>query len=135
MLVSSRAELELRIGRSVRWYRPPYGALTVSSWRAVRRAGMTPVLWTASARDGGEATHAERLARATTGIGPGSVLLAHDSRAGAADGVDDPAISPFDRAALIADVLDAFQRRGLAVVSLERALRSGRLRRRMVLVG
>lgn len=135
MLVDSRAELESRLGRTVRWYRPPYGALTASAWRAVRTAGMLPVLWTTSVLDGRDASHAERLSRAVSGVGPGSIVLAHDSRAGAGDGVDDPSITPFDRAALIADVLDEYERMGLAAVSLENALRSGRLRRRMVLVG
>lgn len=135
MLQDSRTELESQIGRPVRWYRPPYGALSVSSWWAVRRSGMTSVLWTTSVLDGRDAEHAERLARATTGVRPGTVLLAHDSRAGADDGVSDPAIAPFDRVALISDVLDEYDRRGLRTVSLEKALRTGRLRRRMLLVG
>ncbi|WP_337002636.1 MULTISPECIES: polysaccharide deacetylase family protein [unclassified Microbacterium] len=134
MLHDGRAELEQQLGTTVRWYRPPYGALSVSSWSAVRRAGMTPVLWTTSVLDGRDASHAERLARATSGVGPGTIVLAHDSRADAADGVDDPAIAPFDRVALISDVLDEYDRRGLAAVSLANALRTGRLRRRMLLV-
>jgi peptidoglycan/xylan/chitin deacetylase (PgdA/CDA1 family)/GT2 family glycosyltransferase len=135
MLIDSRAELERSTGETIRWYRPPYGALSVPTWWAVRRAGMTPVLWTTSVLDGRDAAHSERLARAISGVGPGTVLLAHDARAGRADGVDDPAITPFDRVALIADVLDEYERRGLRAVSLEQVLRSGRLRRRMVLVG
>lgn len=134
MLHDSRAELERQLGTTVRWYRPPYGALSVSSWWAVRREGMTPVLWTTSVLDGRDAAHSERLARATSGVGPGTILLAHDSRAGADDGVDDPAIAPFDRVALISDVLDEYGRRGLTAVSLTEALRAGRLRRRMLLV-
>jgi peptidoglycan/xylan/chitin deacetylase (PgdA/CDA1 family)/glycosyltransferase involved in cell wall biosynthesis len=135
MLEEGRSELEAQIGIPVRWYRPPYGALSMSSWWAVRRSGMTPVLWTTSVLDGRDAAHGERLARATTGVRPGTILLAHDSRAGADDGVSDPAIAPFDRVALISDVLDEYDRRGLRTVSLEKALRSGRLRRRMLLVG
>jgi|GEM_PF-172180 len=135
MLDTSRAELERLAGVPIRWYRPPYGALNPSAWRAVRRAGMTPVLWTTSVLDGRDAEHAERLARATSGIEAGAIVLAHDSRAGAADGVDDPEIAPFDRVALISDVLDEYERRGLQAVSLADALRAGRLRRRMVLVG
>lgn len=135
MLTESKAELEDQTGRSIRWYRPPYGALSVSTWWAVRRAGMTSVLWTTSALDGRDAPHAERLARATSGISSGAILLAHDSRAAAQDGADDPAIAPIDRAQLISDVLDEYDRLGLKAVSLDKALRSGRLRRRMVLVG
>ncbi|CAH0223898.1 Peptidoglycan-N-acetylglucosamine deacetylase [Microbacterium oxydans] len=135
MLEKSRTELEQLAAAPVRWYRPPYGALNPSTWRAVRRAGMTPVLWTTSVLDGRDAPHTERLARATSGIEAGAIVLAHDSRAGAADGVDDPEIARFDRVALISDVLDEYERRGLQAVSLANALRSGRLRRRMVLVG
>jgi peptidoglycan/xylan/chitin deacetylase (PgdA/CDA1 family) len=135
MLHDSRAELEAQTGVPIRWYRPPYGALSPSAWWSVRRAGMIPVLWTTSVLDGRDAAHTERLARATAGIAPGSILLAHDSRAGAADGVADPAITPFDRVALISDVLDEYERRDLRTVSLLTALRSGRLRRRMLLVG
>jgi peptidoglycan/xylan/chitin deacetylase (PgdA/CDA1 family) len=140
MLAAGRAELESSIGAPIRWYRPPYGALSPATWRAVRRSGMTPVLWTTSVLDGRDADHAERLARATSGIEPGAIVLAHDSRAGVGDGVDDPEIAPFDRVALIADVLDEYQRRGLTAVSLANALGAdaagtGKLRRRMVLVG
>ena len=135
MLESGRVELESLAQTPIRWYRPPYGALSAATWQAVRRSGMTPVLWTTSVLDGRDAPHAERLARATAGIEAGAIVLAHDSRAGAADGVDDPEIAPFDRVALIADVLDEYERRGLTAVSLGDALGSGRLRRRMVLVG
>lgn len=135
ILAEGHAELESTTGRPVRWYRPPYGALTVGTWRSVRRAGMTPVLWTTSVLDGGDASHERRIARATDRIGRGAIVLAHDSRAGIHDGVDDPPISPFDRAALIADVLDAYAARGLRTVSLARASERGRLRRRTILVG
>lgn len=135
ILTSARAELERQLSTRIRWYRPPYGALSASSWMAVRRAGMTPVLWTTSVLDGRDAEHSERLSRAVSGVRQGSIILAHDSRAAATDGVADPAIAPFDRVALISDVLDEYDRRGLRTVSLTNALRSGRLSRRMVLVG
>ena len=135
MLTQGRAELEALTGARIRWYRPPYGALSIRTWRSVRTAGMVPVLWTTSVLDGRDAAHEERLRRATSGIRPGAIVLAHDSRAGLDDGVDDGAIASFDRAALIADVLDAYAHRGLSTVSLGRALRSGRLHRRMLLVG
>ena len=40
-----RAELEDLTGQRVRWMRPPYGAQTLSTSLAIRRAGLTPVLW------------------------------------------------------------------------------------------
>lgn len=135
MLRDGRRELETQAGVRIRWYRPPYGALSPATWQAVRAAELTPVLWGTSALDGRDASHTERIERATAGIAPGTVVLAHDARAGVDDGVDDPAITPFDRAALLAAILDEYDRRGLRVVSLGAALRRGRPRRRMVLVG
>lgn len=134
MLTASHAELAAQAGAGIRWYRPPYGALSIPAWLAVNRAGMVPVLWTTSVLDGRDAAHEERVARATAGIRPGAVLLAHDSRADASDGVDDPAIAPFDRVELLSAVLDEYERRGLRVTSLDGALRRGRLGRRMLLV-
>ena len=133
MLQSGRRELEAAIGRTVRWYRPPYGALTAPHWRVVRRAGMSPVLWTTSALDGRDASDDERMRHATARMANGSILLAHDSRAGAADGVDDPPIAPIDRTALLARILEAYAQRGLRAVSLEDAASAGRLKQAMVL--
>lgn len=135
MLREGRRELETQTGRRIRWYRPPYGALTASTWREVRAAQLTPVLWGTSALDGRDASNDERVAQATSCAAPGLVLLAHDARAGADDGVDDPEIARFDRAALLADILDEYHRQGLHAVSLQDALHRGRARRRMVLVG
>ncbi|WP_417554618.1 polysaccharide deacetylase family protein [Microbacterium sp.] len=134
MLRDSRAELEQYTGARVRWYRPPYGALSMVVWLAARRAGLTPVLWTTSVLDGRDAPHAQRLMRATRDIRPGAIILAHDSRAGEQDGVSDPVIAPIDRVALLAEVIDEYDRRGLRPVSLAQALRTGRTRQRMVLV-
>lgn len=134
MLETSRADLEQQLGTRIRWYRPPYGALSAATWRMVRHSGLVPVLWTTSVLDGRDTPHEKRIAKATDGIRPGAIVLAHDSRAGEADGVHDPDIAPIDRVALISDVIDEYDRRGLRVVSLDRALRTGRLRRRMLLV-
>lgn len=135
LLRDGRREIESLTGHPIRWYRPPYGGLSPRTWRAVRSAGMVPVLWTTSVLDGGDAPHTERLRKATHGIRRGAIVLAHDSRANEADGVDDPEIEPFDRAALIADVVDAYTERGLRTVSLREALETGRTARSMVLVG
>ncbi|MGV8846991.1 polysaccharide deacetylase family protein [Tessaracoccus sp.] len=131
-LLMGRRELEVAVGAPIRWYRPPYGAMTPRRWGAVQRLGLQQVLWSTSALDGRDATRAERMERASR-IGPGSILLAHDSRAGISDGADDPAIEEFDRAGLIADILDVYASRGLRAVSLGRALGSGTARRAMML--
>src|SRR5215467_815730 len=41
---AAKLELEERIGRAVRWFRPPYGRQSALTWRAVADAGLTTVL-------------------------------------------------------------------------------------------
>jgi len=61
-----------------RWYRPPYGILTVSALLAARRHHLTPVLWTTWARDWTASATPESILRTLT-IEPGSTILLHDS--------------------------------------------------------
>lgn len=131
-LHSGRRELEDAAGSPVRWYRPPYGAMTPRRWRAVRRMGLQPVFWSASALDGRDASRGERIAGATR-VSPGSILLAHDSRAVTSDGAQDPPIEAIDRADLIGAILEEYSAMGLRAVSLGNALVAGAPRRAMML--
>lgn len=117
-LRAARVDLEDRLGEPVPWYRPPYGAIGPTGAAAVRAAGMTPVLWSATTWDWREATDAERLTRALGGLRPGAVLLAHDGIAGAADGDVDRPAALVDRAGHLARVLDEAASRGLAMRAL-----------------
>src|SRR5579875_2961403 len=68
-------------GREPVYYRPPYGAFTPLGLREVRRAGLTPLLWSRWGRDWrGDASAAEIL-RLVTGEPPrrGDVVLLHDA--------------------------------------------------------
>ncbi len=130
-LQAARDELEAHTGGPVRWFRPPYGAQTPLTSRAIRRAGLRSVLWSASLLDGRDATQEERLAHATRGVAAGAILLAHDGQADARDGVADPPVVHFDRAHLLRAVLDAHAERGLQGTSLSRALADGTERRLM----
>lgn len=123
-----KARLEDVAGTEVRWMRPPYGLQSPRTYRAVRRAGMMPVLWGGSSRDSADTTMAVRFASAMREARPGMILLAHDGRAGPEDGVDDGEIPAFDRGALTSRILSAYRERGLAGTSLERALERGRPR-------
>lgn len=127
--LDARNELEDLSGVAIRWFRPPYGRQTLKTFRAVRRAGLDPVVWTTTALDGGEATIDQRVANAVRDIGPGEILLAHDGRADARDGVDDGTIAGFDRGALADAILTEYETRGLSGMSLEHALRHGPLKR------
>ncbi|MBL1104043.1 polysaccharide deacetylase family protein [Streptomyces sp. 5-8] len=66
-------------GHRPRWYRPPYGILTTSRWRAARRAGLRTVLWSAWGRDWtADATPASVRARIAADLRGGGTVLLHD---------------------------------------------------------
>jgi peptidoglycan/xylan/chitin deacetylase (PgdA/CDA1 family) len=67
-------------GRMPACYRPPYGVFTLAGLRAVRRAGLRPLLWSKWGRDWrGDSSAREIALRATSGIGAGDVVLLHDA--------------------------------------------------------
>jgi peptidoglycan/xylan/chitin deacetylase (PgdA/CDA1 family) len=120
-----KAELEDRCGRPVRWMRPPYGAQTPSICLAIRRAGMTPVLWGPSSWDWKPTTQEIRLTRIREGAGKGSILLYHDGFADARDGVTDGSPPGVDRRELATRSLDTLAELGLNAGSLGAALDAG----------
>jgi len=67
-------------GAPVRWYRPPYGVLTGAGLGAVRRLGLTPVLWTAWGEDWiGRATPDSVYRTVVADLRGGGTVLLHDS--------------------------------------------------------
>ncbi|MCL6594516.1 MAG: polysaccharide deacetylase family protein, partial [Alicyclobacillus sp.] len=88
------ATLHRLTGQPVRWYRPPWGAFNAVTLWACRRYGLTPVLWSARAKDwqAGKPNQAQRiLQRAIRRVRPGTVLLLHD--AGGAPGAPDSTLA------------------------------------------
>jgi peptidoglycan/xylan/chitin deacetylase (PgdA/CDA1 family) len=126
-LRAGRAELEDRTGRSLRWYRPPYGRLTPRTWRAVRGAGLLPVLWGPTTWDWRDVPQAERVAKAQEGVAAGAVVLAHDGFAGPEDAAFDGPAPVVDRGDLITRVLVGYAERGLGARSLAEVVATGRL--------
>lgn len=62
------------------WFRPPYGVLSATSLVEARYHRLTPVLWTAWAKDWTpDATAASVRARLQPGIVGGATLLLHDA--------------------------------------------------------
>ena len=118
----AKAELEDLTGRPVRWFRPPYGAQSIGTWRAVRSTGLTPVFWNASTWDWRDISQDERVSAATGRASAGSVLLAHDGYADETDGADDGPAPAVDRVDLCRRLLVAFEERSLSCVSLSQAL-------------
>jgi peptidoglycan/xylan/chitin deacetylase (PgdA/CDA1 family) len=79
-ILRTRDLVEDATGRPARWYRPPYGLVTLTSWWAARRAGLDTVLWTAWGRDWeGRATVASVAQRVQSQLVPGGTVLLHDS--------------------------------------------------------
>lgn len=120
-----RSELESAIGRPVRWMRPPYGLQSLTSFRAVRAAGVEPVLWGPTAWDSRRATDEQRLDRVMRGAGRGVVVLSHDGYAEESDGGRGGNRPDVDRGKLAGLILDAYAGLGLSATSLDRALQSG----------
>ncbi|MEU6714096.1 polysaccharide deacetylase family protein [Nonomuraea sp. NPDC046802] len=67
-------------GVRARWYRPPYGALSLEALIAARLRGLRPVLWTVWGRDWeAAATPGSVLARVSAGLRGGATVVLHDS--------------------------------------------------------
>jgi peptidoglycan/xylan/chitin deacetylase (PgdA/CDA1 family) len=122
----AKDELEDRTGRAVQWFRPPYGSQSAATWQAARDAGLTTVLWSLDCADWLDVPLADRL-ETLRPVGAGSVVLLHDGYATVIDGVDDGRAPTFDRGELTRSVIEVCTGKGLACVSLGRALDTGRL--------
>lgn len=67
-------------GCTPRWFRPPYGVMTLEGMWAAREADLTTVLWSAWGRDWtAGATPATILRRIRSQLSPGGTVLLHDS--------------------------------------------------------
>lgn len=76
----TRDLIERETGTAVTWYRPPYGLVTASGWKAADRAGLRTVLWTAWGRDWERrATPTSVARRVSAQLQPGGTVLLHDS--------------------------------------------------------
>jgi peptidoglycan/xylan/chitin deacetylase (PgdA/CDA1 family) len=67
-------------GTEVGWHRPPSGIYSPAGLRAVRAAGLRPLLWSRWGKDWRRLTTPARIAtRATREISSGDVILLHDA--------------------------------------------------------
>jgi len=129
-LRDNKSELEDVAGTEVRWLRPPYGSQSPATWRATRRAGLMPVMWSAGLGDSRPIDDAARLAGLRSRLRAGVIILAHDNFADASDGAADGDLPAVDRYALSQRMLAMLDDAGLAGCSLARALETGAARRR-----
>jgi len=121
----ARHELEDTIGREVRWFRPPYGGQSARTWQAICGTGLTPVVWTADLLDWMETTDEERLSGVLERARPGTIILAHDGFATAADGAADGDPPRIDRGRLSQGLIGIAQSKELTPGSLGQALAAG----------
>lgn len=122
---SARSDLERACGVAVRWFRPPYGEQTPSSWLATRRAGLVPVLWSGTTWDWKDVSDEERRSVSLRAGREGAIVLAHDGIAGPDDGAAPSAHALADRAGHVEWLLAQYAERGLEVRSLGNALLTG----------
>jgi peptidoglycan/xylan/chitin deacetylase (PgdA/CDA1 family) len=79
--------LQEATGARPRWFRPPYGVLTLGGLAAARRLRLRPLLWTAWGRDWPPgATPASVLRELRRGVLDGGTVLLHDSDVTSAPG-------------------------------------------------
>jgi peptidoglycan-N-acetylglucosamine deacetylase len=72
--------IEHATGIEARWHRPPYGIYSSAGLRAVREAGLRPLLWSRWGRDWRKFTTPAQIAdRATRDLSGGDVILLHDA--------------------------------------------------------
>lgn len=102
-LRDARSELEEMIQRPVRLYRPPYGAQSLRSFVAARRAGLTVAVWSDDAEDWVDRPAEQVAADGLRHLKAGSILLFHerlepDPRRGAPT-------TTFDRCAVVREII------------------------------
>lgn len=95
-----RDVLEDATGRTPRWHRPPYGALSGPTLVAARQLDLRVVLWSTWGRDWRrEATGESVAADVQLGWAPGATVLLHDSDATSAPGAWRAALDALPRLA------------------------------------
>ncbi|MEY2591849.1 MAG: hypothetical protein QOJ67_3833 [Acidimicrobiaceae bacterium] len=121
-----RHRLEQVTGRAVRWFRPPFGAQSVTSYAVARLTRLEVVGWSASAADwldGG----GDRVAAALADLRPGGIVMLHDRYE--SDPLDVRDAPEIDRVALLGSLLQGIDGRGWRAMDLSRMLDGRGVRR------
>ena len=119
-LRASRERLEQLTGSPVRWFRPPFGAQSLRTYLAARRAGLHVVVWSADASDWVDRSVESVAADALAALHPGAILLFHETLAPDPDRRS--AVTTFDRVAASASILDGVRARGWRAVTVSELL-------------
>lgn len=130
-LSEARDRLEQVVGRSIELFRPPYGSQSVTSFRAARRAGLRVVVWNGDAADWVDRPLTDVVEAASSACQPGGILLLHERLEPDPEHQDPILGAPqttFDRALLVADLVQLLRRRGLEPCSVDDLARSATMR-------
>lgn len=125
------AELSDVAQKEVFWFRPPYISLSMAGWVATRGVPHAFVAAGSSLRDWEPLTDDERIEAFSREVGPGDVVLAHDSWPTSADGAYDGPAPDVDRPCLTRRALELLAARGLNAVNLSQLAQQGVPRTRM----
>ena len=128
-LCEARAALERIAGTEVRWFRPPFGSQSLRTFAAARRAGLTPVVWTAWGEDWVDQPPAVVADRIVDGLGAGDIVLLHDGLAGDPREPATPDPLRGVRAEIVALLLERLTAMELRATTVGALLREGRARR------
>lgn len=112
------------LGVRPRWYRPPYGQLTATTVREVRRHGMEVALWSAWGKEWAEREPGRVLERLRPRLEDGAIVLLHDTDESAPPGTASLTHAVLE---LLAETL---AQRGLRAVDLDTLVPAAPLGRR-----
>lgn len=108
-IARTRAVEERVIGRSVRFFRPPYGSHDDRLTEYVKSQGMLEIIWSLETGDAEGSTSKQIVRAVRNGLSAGDIVLLHDNR-----GTTEKALP---------QILDIVRQRGLTPVTLPQLLR------------
>jgi peptidoglycan/xylan/chitin deacetylase (PgdA/CDA1 family) len=103
------------IGESTRLFRPPYGAITAKSVRAMRELHLNPVLWSIGTADWRDGVTSDRILESIAHVSAGDVILMHDGAEDAGPGIGTDRWATINA---IRQLIEMISERGLSFVSL-----------------
>jgi peptidoglycan/xylan/chitin deacetylase (PgdA/CDA1 family) len=113
-LAAALKSLETLGGGPIRFFRPPFGAQSLATYRLARAKGLQVVTWGPIAEDWVEQPPARAADRALSEMKPGEILLLHDG----VEMPDGEAPPTFDRVKMVELMLDGMAARKLVPTSV-----------------
>ncbi len=108
-VLETKRAIAAATGASVYLFRPPYGAHDATVDRFLARHGLLQVLWSIDSLDSQGASPDEILARVSSGLRPGAIILMHENRSTTLH--------------VLSSVLNLIEARGFRAVTIPQLLR------------